>query len=161
MASLAKDVQLYPVGAEALDLIMAIHRHCFSAVTGESWRHQDVLEVLGMPGAMALIAGVGGDPHGYALARIAADECELLSLGVLTAARRQGVGQVLLDAVTARCREAGVARLFLEVREDNAEARAFYRKAGLRDVGIRHDYYRGAQNRLTNAITMAKGIAQH
>ena len=44
--------------------------------------------------------------------------------------RRQGVGERLLGAVEARGQELGCCRVTLEVRVDNAAARALYAKQG-------------------------------
>jgi ribosomal protein S18 acetylase RimI-like enzyme len=46
--------------------------------------------------------------------------------------RRRGVGRALLEAVAAGARELGCCRVTLEVREDNAPARALYDDFGLR-----------------------------
>ena len=66
-------------------------------------------------------------PVGFAITRIILDESELLSIGALPGARRQGVATALLDAALAEVRNAGVKTVHLEVGEDNPGAATLYR----------------------------------
>lgn len=65
----------------------------------------------------------------------------LYSLAVDPEWRGRGFGRTMLDAVEAAVTEAGRSVLRLEVREDNAVARALYTGAGYREIGRRADYY--------------------
>lgn len=67
---------------------------------------------------------------------VAPGEYEILNLAVAPAARRRGVGRRLLEAVLRP------GRWYLEVRESNHGARAFYRQAGFTQAGERVRYYR-------------------
>lgn len=78
---------------------------------------------------------------GFALIRVVADEAELLTLAVLPRARLRGLGRALLAAAEARAAAAGAARIFLEVAEDNAPARALYVAAGYAAAGRRPGYF--------------------
>lgn len=53
-------------------------------------------------------------------------------LVVLASHRRRGLGRALLEAVESGARALGCCRVTLEVREDNAPARALYAEFGLR-----------------------------
>ncbi len=77
----------------------------------------------------------------YAAAWVAYDEMHLLSIAVVPAARRRGLGGEILGAVMERGRARGADRAILEVREGNAAARAFYRSHGFVDIGTRRKYY--------------------
>jgi ribosomal protein S18 acetylase RimI-like enzyme len=57
-------------------------------------------------------------------------------LAVLPEFRGRGVGRALLAAAEARARARGCAKLTLEVREDNARARALYEQCGFRDFEL-------------------------
>lgn len=70
-------------------------------------------------------------------------ECELLRIGTRPSARRQGLGQLLLDAFHAESCTRGVERVLLEVRDNNRPARAMYEAAGYREEGRRRRYYPG------------------
>lgn len=83
-----------------------------------------------------------GRPAGYLLARHAADEGEILNLGVAPAARRRGIGRALVREGLNALAALGATRVFLEVRESNAAARALYAEFGFGEVGRRRGYYR-------------------
>jgi [ribosomal protein S18]-alanine N-acetyltransferase len=70
------------------------------------------------------------------------DEAEILNLAVTTGMRRQGEGRALVSHILQRFAEHTVSRVFLEVRESNTGAIAFYRGLGFQAVGTRRDYYR-------------------
>jgi ribosomal-protein-alanine N-acetyltransferase len=120
-----------------LPVLVRLHAQCFE----DPWSLQSMADILASPGAFASIAAVGDDPVGLALARIVADESELLTLCVLPQSRRHGVGAKLLDDVLQRARDAGALRIFLEVAENNEAARALYGRVGFSAVGRRPDYY--------------------
>lgn len=138
----------------AVDLgpLARLHARCFY----DSWGVDTLRQVLSMPGAFGLVARWGGRDAliGFALARVAAEECELLSLGVAPEHRARGVGMRLLKATMARAAAAGARSLFLEVAEDNRPALRLYRGAGLEPVGRRPDYYENADGSRTPALTM-------
>ncbi len=73
------------------------------------------------------------------LLRVAADEAEILTIGV--AARRQGLGTALMAAALAAARAQGAAAMFLEVAADNAAARGLYGNLGFAAAGQRRGYY--------------------
>ena len=74
--------------------------------------------------------------------RHAADEAELLSIGVLERWRRGGHGRDLLSAAARQAQDLGANSLFLEVAHDNHAARALYSRLGFHCVGTRKSYYR-------------------
>jgi ribosomal-protein-alanine N-acetyltransferase len=78
---------------------------------------------------------------GFIVARIAADEMEILNLGVSFRTRRQGLAKRLLTAALAEGKKSGARRAFLEVRESNSDARAFYQSQGFQETGRRKLYY--------------------
>ena len=104
-----------------------------------------------MPGAFVGVAEQAGEPVGFHLSRTAADEAEIISIGVRPDARRAGIGAALLVDAMDRARAAGSAALFVEVAADNAAAIALYRRTGFAQVGRRAGYYAtpaGAQDAL-------------
>jgi ribosomal-protein-alanine N-acetyltransferase len=60
------------------------------------------------------------------------------------------LADLLAEAVRRGAREA-----FLEVRVDNAAARALYRREGFEDVGVRRGYYDAGR---VDAVTMRKEL---
>ena len=80
-------------------------------------------------------------PVGYLLAQIIPPEAEILDLAVLPCLKRQGFGTLLLEACFREMTAQGVLRCYLEVRESNVEAIAFYLRHGFKTCGFRSDYY--------------------
>jgi ribosomal protein S18 acetylase RimI-like enzyme len=91
--------------------------------------------------ASVWIAEHEGVAIGYAIFQRAADEVELLRLGVDPAWRRAGVGGELVARGLAEAIDAGCAAGFLEVRADNRPARRLYERLGFGLVGRRARYY--------------------
>jgi [ribosomal protein S18]-alanine N-acetyltransferase len=95
------------------------------------------------PNILALSAYTGsGDLIGFILVRIAADECEILSLAVDPERHRQGIGTKLVEAAARDAHGRGARAMFLEVDVNNAAATHLYRKRGFKEVGRRTGYYR-------------------
>ena len=164
MATPIPSLEVSTVGVEGGDLLHALHRACFVDDTGEAWRREDLIEVLGLNSTSARILSERllprqlPEPVGYAIYRIVGGECELLSIGVHPDARRRGLGRQLLDAIMSACRLAGVGRMFLEVRDDNVAAFRLYRGLGFAVVGRRTAYYRAGDGRRRDALTMSRAI---
>jgi ribosomal-protein-alanine N-acetyltransferase len=148
-----------PVESFDLPVLTALHAACFTAAWDQPWSERSFSEVLQMPGAGACIAALGPEPVGFVVARVAADEAELLLIGIHPEHRRAGHGRVMLDHLVAALREAGATRLFLEVAERNRVATAFYRAAGFEPVGRRPKYY-ADEDALVLMKALQPGIAQ-
>ncbi|MBY0613549.1 MAG: ribosomal protein S18-alanine N-acetyltransferase [Beijerinckiaceae bacterium] len=104
-------------------------------------------------------AGGFSGPNGFALARMAADEAEILSIAVARSARRQGIGAALLTHLISSLAQNRIAALFLEVEEENAAAIALYRHFGFAEVGKRKSYYKRADGSSPAALVMRRSLA--
>jgi [ribosomal protein S18]-alanine N-acetyltransferase len=125
-------------------LMAALHAGCFDRPSDRPWDEAAMTQFIAGPGTVCLIGfanDAGQVPAGLLIARIAADEAELLTLGVVPACRRTGLGRALLEEATAGLRAKGAQRLFLEVEDGNTAARALYRVLGAEPVGRRTRYY--------------------
>jgi len=80
-------------------------------------------------------------PLGVALTWEVADEVHLIDLMVAKAARRQGLGRALLQALLSHAEQGAFRVVLLEVRRDNHPARALYSTFGFRLSGEREKYY--------------------
>lgn len=141
-----------PIHAEVL---AELHRRCFHQ---GGWSPQEMLALIDAFGAFALIGLEGDEPVGLALGRIAADEAEVLAVGVLAARRRLGIGGRLLSTLAAHCAERGAAKLFLEVAADNAAAQALYRGCGFAVIGRRPGYYARPDGRAIDGLILARTL---
>lgn len=95
------------------------------------------------------------DVVGYAVFYSAADEGELNSIAVHPAYRRMGVAGSLLETAVSDLTSDGVQKLFLEVREHNSGAIAFYEKNGFLAAGVRRHFYDYPEE---DAIVMVKTL---
>jgi ribosomal-protein-alanine N-acetyltransferase len=139
---------VWATAAEA-PAMAAVHACAFDP----PWRadeFEDLLEGAGIFGFLAL----DDAPLGAVLCRVAADEMEVLTLGVDPKVRRRGVGKALVTAALGAARQAGAATAFLEVAVDNAAGAALYAALGFRRDGVRRAYYdRGAAGKV-DALVM-------
>jgi ribosomal-protein-alanine N-acetyltransferase len=133
-------------GVEAAPLLAALH----DASAAPGWAAEAFGRLLVLPGCFALV-----EARGFALARVAADEAELLMLAVVPSARRQGIGTMLLRAAMAHAAGQGAARIFLEVAAANGAARALYAASGFRQVGRRGSYYADGGDALVLAAPLS------
>ncbi|WP_265633997.1 GNAT family N-acetyltransferase [Acidiphilium sp. PA] len=116
------------------DLLAGVHRACFGPA---AWSAASIAALF----TTGLVFGYALEPGGMVLARAVADEAEILTIGVVPAARRQGLARRLLGLAAAEAGRRGAATLFLEVAADNEPALCLYRAFGFADCAIRRDYY--------------------
>ncbi len=87
---------------------------------------------------------------------VLAHEMELLNLAVGPNWRRKGYASALLNTALSECRDRALQTVFLEVRESNQRAIAFYKKHGFIQSGRRPNYYRNPDEA---AVTMSLRLA--
>jgi len=139
-----------PAGRLALVAVGPAHADALAAIHAAAFRGQEVWSAsvfagqLALPGTFALLDPVGG----MVLARVIAEEAEILTLAVVPAARRGGVAGRLLAGAMRRAAAAGATKMFLEVATTNLPARAVYDRAGFVRVGRRARYYAGGGDAL-------------
>ncbi|MDA8797875.1 GNAT family N-acetyltransferase [Alphaproteobacteria bacterium] len=80
--------------------------------------------------------------NGYLLATMIDGEAEILSIGVRLDRQRQGVGKRLLQHFFEHGTSQKMARVVLEVAEDNVPALGLYRDFGFVEFGRRKGYYK-------------------
>jgi ribosomal-protein-alanine N-acetyltransferase len=120
--------------------IAGLHGSLFS----DGWDAAAIEALLAHPGSIALVAtGKGGpaDLCGFALAQVAADEAEILTIGVRPESQRRGVAVKLVAGLLRAGKNAGGQKIHLEVAESNTAALALYKKCGFAEVGRRKGYY--------------------
>ncbi len=140
-------------------VLARLHAGCFA----RPWDGDAVARLLAQPGAFALLGRLGGDrpvDAGFALARTAADEGEVLSVGVLPDYRRRGLARALIAGVAGRARADGADALLLEVDQRNHAAVALYRRLGSAEVARRPGYSRQAGGRPRDALVMRLALTR-
>ncbi len=140
---------LHPLSLNDVETLASLHANCFE--TG--WTAASFLEALQIPGTF----GFSVESKAFILCRVAADECEILTLAVLPEARRQGFGGELVGAA---CGEAAVRKcgaMFLEVGVENLPARRLYERLNFWENGVRENYYPHAEGR-EDALLMRREL---
>ncbi|HWT12342.1 MAG TPA: ribosomal protein S18-alanine N-acetyltransferase [Allosphingosinicella sp.] len=152
----ASEIRLGEAGVADLDAVMEVMEDSFDPRFGEAWTAPQFAGLLPMPGVWLVLAREGADAVGFALARIIADEAELLLLAVRRDSQCRGIGKMLLRRFETEAKTRGATRLHLEVRQGN-HAVKLYEDTGFRLVGRRRNYYSGHDGCCYDALTLAKG----
>lgn len=136
---------------EDLDALFALDQVCFRS--GIAYSKTELKYFLFHPHSISLVANDASGIAGFAIAevRMEGGRCagHIVTIDVDPAQRRQGVGQLLMDALTERCRAAGAVLLRLEVAVDNEAAIAFYKLLGFVETGRIRRFYMGRLDALT------------
>lgn len=145
-------VTVVPMTTEHIAAVMPHEREMFGT---EAWTASGYrAEVTDTRNRYYVVAeDADGALVGWAGVRVIGDTAEILTVGVLPAARRRGIARVLLADLLAAAVRRGATDAYLEVRVDNAPARALYRQNGFDEVGVRRGYY--ARGRV-DGVTMKK-----
>jgi len=152
--------------AEHIDALMVHERTMFGT---EAWtasgyrteladtarRYYLVAEGNAAPTGPGASASVARELLGWAGVRVIAESAEVLTVGVIPAARRGGIARLLLDGLLAEARRRGAVEAFLEVRVDNTAAQALYVNEGFVQVGLRPGYYDGGR---VDAVVMRREL---
>jgi len=132
--------------------LAAIHAEAFAA----PWDQTALSELLASPGVFAV-----AEDDGFILIRVVVDEAEILTLAVRPSARRAGLGARLVEAAVVRAAALGAERMFLEVAEGNAAARALYARSGFVEMGRRRGYYSHVDGRREDALTLVLKFSRY
>jgi len=131
-------LRIEPASRLAAGLLSILHCACFPE---DPWSFGATTKTMAIAGFFGRIAWEDATPAGFALALDLGDECEVLSLGVVPARRRAGIGSALLEALCIEARLRGAKSIVLEVAVDNVAALGLYAARGFVHVGRRSGYY--------------------
>ena len=137
---------------EDIEKIVRLEKETFS----DPWSATSIRETCNQSQAFVTVAEVEGKIAGYCIVYYVMDEAEIARIAVDECFRRQGVGCGLLSYTFSCCKDKRVERVLLDVRESNASARAFYKKYGFEEDGVRKDFY---QNPKEHAVLMSRSIS--
>lgn len=137
----------------AADRLARLHAEAF-VPPDAPWSAAAFADLLCQAGVFAVERG-----DGFILMRVVADEAEILTLAVRPSARRRGLGGELVGEGAVAAAAQGATRLFLEVAEDNAAARALYARAGFAEAGRRRGYYAGIDGSRRDALVLSLNLA--
>jgi ribosomal-protein-alanine N-acetyltransferase len=151
-----KRVSLLWAGPERAAEITRVHAKVFLP----AWDEASILKILDHPAATSFVATLGGptDVIGFIIGQIAADESEILTIGVDPERQRHGVGKLLVQGLMRAVQRAEVRRMFLDVATDNMPALTLYSKMGFVPAGVRTAYYQRPGAPPVDAVTMARTV---
>jgi ribosomal-protein-alanine N-acetyltransferase len=141
---------------ERAEEIAALHAKLFVP----AWDANAIRGLLEHPAATSLVA-VAGSPKaviGFVIGQLAADEAEILSIGVAPNWQRAGVASGLLQGLSRAARRGDAKRIFLEVAEDNEAALRLYRKLGFVETGRRKRYYERPGSHPVDALMLVLAL---
>lgn len=135
--------QLRRATPDDLDAVMAIESSVFGS---DAWSRGTMKAELGDRFSYYLVALAPGHPErvdAYAGMRsLSGDkDADIQTIAVVPAARRNGLGRVLMHQLIAEARSQAVQQLFLEVRADNPGAQTLYTTLGFEQIAVRPNYY--------------------
>jgi [ribosomal protein S18]-alanine N-acetyltransferase len=122
-----------------------------------AWSHKQLLAVCDGSSLTehVLVVEENANTLGFVVYQCVVDEGSIHTIAVHPQFRRLGLASCLLEAAMSEFAQAGVARVFLEVRLSNVAARGLYQRSGFEDNGIRKNYYRSELGR-EDALLMSK-----
>lgn len=135
-ALMTLETEIYPDDAWSRELMSAelVNPHGFYLVAED-----DV--ILGYAGLLAPVGTGQGD---------------IQTVTVAPAARRRGLGRLLMNRLLDEAQRRGAEELFLEVRVGNEPAETLYRDLGFVEIGRRKNYYGHG----IDALTMKRAVGR-
>jgi ribosomal-protein-alanine N-acetyltransferase len=125
-----------------LEKLYEIEKQCFET---EAFTKSQIARLLTDYNSIGLIARADCGIVGFVIGSVNLDRNSVvghvLTVDVLPAYRRRGVGQKLLQEIEQLFKSKGAKSSYLEVREDNVPALQLYEKCGYKKAGQLKNYY--------------------
>ena len=137
---------------EDADAVSAISEQSPEAA---NWSKESYLKFFQETGSLAFVVETDGKLNGFLIGRLTGDQAELLNLAIAASQRRRGNGHALLASTLAELAAQGAQSVYLEVRQSNTAAIAFYEAHGFSTSGLRKGYYRDPDE---PALTLVKKL---
>ena len=146
-------IEVHRISENDIQAVAALEADIFS----DAWSVKSVSETYENRNALILGAYKEEVLAGYVIFYYVLDEGEIARIAVSPTCRRQGVAEEIFQGLLAFCAEKEIERILLDVRVSNEPAKAFYRKAGFEEDGIRKNFYDDPkEDALLMSMTIAK-----
>ena len=147
--------------AEVPDCVSLAEIHASAFKRG--WSDAEFEALLLQPGVHALLGHYRNAlgrriAAGFILYRLAADEAEILSVAVVPACRRRGIGKALIEEALRQLYRDGAKSIHLEVEDSNLAAIGLYRGVEFRESGRRAGYYAQGRETPGGALVMLRQL---
>ncbi|MEK9826659.1 MAG: N-acetyltransferase [Rhodospirillales bacterium] len=103
---------------------------------------QGAIENLIQDNGFGFVAELNSTVIGACILLTSGDDAEILNIATDFKYRRLGAAHKVLRAALLASQGLGYSRIFLEVAEDNFEAKSVYQAVGFSKIGIRPKYYK-------------------
>jgi ribosomal-protein-alanine N-acetyltransferase len=153
-AVLRDDAELHPMTVADLYGVIAIE----AAAYDFPWTRGNFIDSIAAGYLACMLRSPASGLIGYFVAMKGVDEMHLLNLTVAPDEQGKGHARRMLDELVVQCRRESADRLWLEVRESNARARALYLRYGFRHIGVRRGYYPALHGKREDAAVMSLDI---
>ena len=122
------------------ETLWQIDQACFAR--GISYSRRELAFYVARKLGFTLVAELAGKILGFVVVdRDRQGQAHVITIDVLTEARRSGLGSRLMTAAEERLRALGCSAVFLETAVDNAAAIAFYKRHGYTVIQTIPRYY--------------------
>ena len=138
--------------SEDFETLWHIDQECFAP--GIAYSRTELKAYIRYRGAITLVAADGDRVGGFIVAHAGAI-AHVITIDVVAAARRSGVGSLLLRTVEDRLRAAGSRAVGLETAVDNVSALSFYKRHGYNVIRTWPRYYSNG----VDALVLKKPLA--
>ena len=155
--------RIRPFQKTDFEVLWRIDQACFDPQLAYS--RVELAVYMRRPGSFTLVADSPGDADtknegkgilGFVVAEARRKLGHIITIDVITEARREGIGSALLDAAEAQLRQGGVEVVALETPVNNAAAIRFYKQKGYFVEKTAPGYY---SNQL-DALVMSKDLVE-
>lgn len=155
MSSLPQ-VSIRSSGAEKAHHIALLHAKLFST----PWSQEFLQGLLQKKTTLSFEAYLDNQDMlaGFLLGSLAADEAEILTLGVDKQFHRRGIASELMSTLIRKLKDNHAERVFLEMSVNNLAANGLYRKYGFEVVGRRRNYYETSMGSQGDAVIMSLSL---
>jgi len=137
------DVELGLARLRDAETLAIMSRDLIEAGLGWGYRPQRMAELIAARETATLVANERGRCVGFAVMKFGDERAHLVLLAVLPTHRRRGIARRMLTWLLESAAIAGMASVHLELLEDNAAARAFYRALSFAETMRIPGYYGG------------------
>jgi ribosomal-protein-alanine N-acetyltransferase len=137
------DIRLGLARPQDAPSLALMSRDLIEAGLGWEYRPERMSELIGARETVTLVAQDCGRCVGFAVMTFGEERAHLVLLAVRPTHRRRGVASRMIAWLMDSAAAAGTASIHLELIDDNAAARAFYRANGFTETLRLPGYYRG------------------
>jgi len=145
------DFLILPMQSDDLAQVLRIERVSYQF----PWTADQFLQEIENPVASLDLLWVDKELAGYHCFWLIAGEMQILNLATAPEYRGRGVAACLVEHAFIRCRNPGLEKAWLEVRQGNLAAISLYRHLGFQAAGTRRRYYQDGED----AFLMVKEFA--